>query len=1061
MIDNPFRVEDIIMAKVPLEKEIDSIKIELAVEIQKHSVNQALLLEFIAARDADDPIAQGSLVDYVQEKFYKGQNVVVVPDLSGQQFGQQVKYEGERTEENLDRIREGYLDLSSIDFTGSNLKGATFTSCNLEGVSFCDSDLSGVFFDDCSMARVDMRGADISHCKFGEDAAEEFLDGNDSPLKPVEASEISERDKSARYADIYFSSAEPLLHQYRERNDDIIELAKEGFESDKADKLRRKDREIATKQEKIDEAWKGLSYIKRGYYTAGISTGNKEFDALVQEKAELDKQRKEIVKLDFDNDFDKSKIAYVVDPTIAELPLLMQENAENIRFDPAYVRGSSKKEQAQEKQYVRLTRQDAEEYIAAIKQNPELTLNDFAKTKIPLDQLKTGAKVVDDFSTPRAEDGQEYVGTAVDLSGLDFSKANLQESCFAGANLEKCKFNGANLSRATFEAANLRGTEFLNTNAKDATFFYSDMSPTDDGQKTKIIGSDFERAFMRGSEAVEAIVEKSNFNYSNIRNGNWDQAVIQEAHFDYADMEGISLAGAKLREVTMKHTLLDRAIMTNTELIKVDLTDAMMVGVKAEKLKIKDSILRNVDARGINLEGGEIDTLSKLEGLDLERALMEKIKADGVDFRKVNLEQADLRLAELRGANLEGVNARFANLEGAVMEGAKAAGIDMTGAQVEKLRAAKADLTKAVMQGVKGDEADFTDALLEGANLREAKMRKAIMERVDLRKAELQGAKLPEVNLTGAKVEGAEIDLSSDLHGAKIEGAKGNMKEEQPDGQVKEKPIEQVVKEHNEVHAAEQKSWLGKLVGNALKAVGYVCQKIGGIIKQPFSEKWGRIIGAVAGALIVGSIAVSAVATGGLSLVAIAGVIAGAAAVGAVAGAVAGHYGAKKITAIHLIGAGAGLAGGPIGVGVGLVVGEGVERVGEAVLGEKPSVLLGGGVEAIGRGIENVGKGMAVSPEVQLRMDERAKAEKLHVDLVKPELNREVDRSVDRERLDQRGKQSKKGLITEVPPPHEPPMKESARDIGTKQKEQEKQRADNPEKAKNKTVKKEKSVQRD
>jgi hypothetical protein len=27
------------------------------------------------------------------------------------------------------------------------------------------------------MASVDMRGADISHCKFGEDAAEEFLGG--------------------------------------------------------------------------------------------------------------------------------------------------------------------------------------------------------------------------------------------------------------------------------------------------------------------------------------------------------------------------------------------------------------------------------------------------------------------------------------------------------------------------------------------------------------------------------------------------------------------------------------------------------------------------------------------------------------------------------------------------------------------------------------------------------------------------------------------------------------------------------------------------------------------
>ena len=181
-----------------------------------------------------------------------------MPDLSGQNFGEQVEYEGDRTKENLAAIRDDYLDLSSIDFTGSNLKGATFTSCNLKGSSFCDSDLSGVYFNDCSMMSVDMRGADISHCKFGEDAAEEFIDGNDSPLKPVEASEMLERDKAERYSDMYFSSTEPLLHKYRERNDEIIEAAKEGFESDKADKLLRKDREIAAKQEKINEAWKGV-----------------------------------------------------------------------------------------------------------------------------------------------------------------------------------------------------------------------------------------------------------------------------------------------------------------------------------------------------------------------------------------------------------------------------------------------------------------------------------------------------------------------------------------------------------------------------------------------------------------------------------------------------------------------------------------------------------------------------------------------------------------------------------------------------------------------------------
>lgn len=995
--------------------------IEIATEIRKHTVDQELLLQFIEARDGADPTAQGTLVEYIQENFYKGQNVVV-PDLSGQKFGEQVEYEGERTEKNLETIRDGFLDLSSIDFTGSNLKGATFTSCNLEGASFCDSDLSGVFFDDCSMVGADLRGADLSHCKMGESALDEFLSGDESPLKPVEASEMLERDKGVRYNEMYFSSTEPLLHKYRDRNEEILEAARERFDQEKEDKLSQKTQEIDRKQKKIDEAWKSLTYLQRGYYTAGVSTGNKEFDELMLEKAELVKQKKAITALDFDNDFDKRKLAYVVDPTIAELPILIGDEAGTIKFDAGYVRGSNKEERLQEKQYVRLTREDAEEYIAAIKQNPDLSLNDFAKNKIG-DQAKPGAKIIADFSTPIAQIGEDYVGTPVDLSGLDFSGANLREASFAGANMEKCKFNGADLRRTTFEGANLRATEFQGTKAQDATFFYSDMGPSEDGQKTRIIDSSFERAFMRGSEAVEAIVERTNFNYSNIRNGNWDQAVIQGAHFDYADMEGISLAGAKLREVTMKHALLDNAIMTNAELIKVDLTEAMMAGVKAEKLKIKESILKDADARGINLEGAEIDRLSKLEGLDLERAILEKVEAEKVDFRNVNLEGANLRLANLRGVHLEGVNARFANFEEAVMEGAQAAGIDMTGAQVEKMRAAKANLTEAVMQGVKGDEADFTDALLEGANLREAKMRKAIMERVNLRKAELQGAKLPEVNLTGANVEGAEVDVSSDLHGAKIDGAKGNMKEEQPDGQVKEKPVEQVVKEHNEVHAAEQKSWLAKKFGSVLQSAGKVCQKIGGIIKQPISEKWGRIIGAVAGALIVGAIAVSAVATGGLSLVAIAGIVAGAAAVGAVAGAVAGHYGAKKITAIHLAGAGIGfVGGGPIGAGVGIAVGEGVERVAEAVTGHKASELAGKGFEKVGQGMENLGNNLGVSPEVEIRLQQKQKLEAQKGDsgLDRPDINHKIDRSVERERLEQRAKESGKGLVSD-------PLLESAR----------------------------------
>ncbi len=1032
------------MAKNQPEHAIVPIKIDLAVEIQKHDVNQELLLEFTGAKKAGDAIAQGSLVDYIQEKFYKEKNIVVVPDLSGKIFGRKTQYQGERTEENLAAIRADYLDLSSIDFTGSNLKGATFENCNLRGASFCDSDLGGVSFNDCSMPGADMRGADISNCRFREDNIEEFLSGDDSTLKPAEASEMLEQEKSARYADLYFSSAEPLMHQYRVRNEDIIASEKEGFENEKSEQLAKRDQRIAVKQEQINEVYKELTYLQRAYALAG-STGHEKYDELVQQKVFLDNEKQAIIQLDFDKDFDKSKIPHIIDPTIAELPLLMKDVG-IVKFDPAYVRGSNKEARTQEKQYLRLTREDAEEYLAKIKTegNAELTLNDFAKTKAAEKGviLKDGAKTIADFST-YIEDGvgAEYAGKAVNLAGLDFSGANLQEACFAGANLEKCKFNRANLSKSTFEAANLKGTEFNNTNAKDATFFYSDMSPSGE-QRTRIIDSNFERSFMRGSEAVEAIVERSNFNYSNIRNGNWDEAVIQEAHFDYADMEGISLAGAKLREVTMKHALLDKAIMNNTELIGVNLTNAMMLDVKAQKIKIRESILQNVDARAINLEEAEIDKFSKLEGLNLEKAILEKIKADEVDFRKVNLQEADLRFGSFIKANLENVNARFAQLEGAIIEGANASGIDLTGAQIEKLRAAKANLNQALMHGVKGDEIDFSDALMQGAELRGAKMRNIIMQRVDARKLQAQGAQLPGVDLRNAKIEGLEIDPASDLHGAKIEGAIGRVKEHQIDGQSKDRQLEEVVKEHNEVHAAEKKSWLAKKLGNAMQYVGQIGQKIGGIIKQPVSEKWGRIIGAVAGTLIVGAIAASAVVTMGASLAVTAAVIAGASAIGGVGGGVVGHYGAKKLTAIHLASiAAGGLMGGPVVALVAGGVAHGVENGVRILTGKGAAEHLGGIFEAGGRFVEGTGDNLGVSQEVERRIDERRRVAKLYVAPARPELDHAINRDEERERLKQRANQAKQGLVSDISEVQTKPIienpRESAKEIGNKQREKE------------------------
>ena len=190
------------MSKVPTEPQLDTIKpINLSVAVKRHPMDDGGLQDFLEARGKNDPIAQGSLVEYVKEKFYKGQNVVVVPDLSGQHI-------------------EGAHDLRGVDFSGVKLTGARFQFCNLEGASFCDADLSKVNFFDCEMSGADMRGADLTFCKmswFGEkwNAYEQEVNNAKRYHPPVPP---MPKELADHYKDIRFSSTADLMTLYGDIN---------------------------------------------------------------------------------------------------------------------------------------------------------------------------------------------------------------------------------------------------------------------------------------------------------------------------------------------------------------------------------------------------------------------------------------------------------------------------------------------------------------------------------------------------------------------------------------------------------------------------------------------------------------------------------------------------------------------------------------------------------------------------------------------------------------------------------------------------------------------------
>ncbi len=974
------------MSKSPQESELTGVdKSEITsglnIKIQKHHLSSQDInefIEFVKGAKEQNPEVQISLVDYVAKKFYPGRtDVVIVPDLSGEKIGAKVAYEEveSMTTEDVDRLRENHTDLSGVDFTGSNMTGARFESCAMEGAIFCDSDLTKVVFEDCYMSGADLRGADISSCRFKDE--EPDFDEMITNMKPVETSELQEYNNKNRYSGMQLSTLEPLLHQYAKKNDEIIERSEEKFSQDKQEKLEIVGEKLAKKTLEVNAAYKKL-----GYYEYARGT-NEDYNKLVVQQKALEEEISTIKKTSFEKDVDKSTLKYVVDPSVASMPLIM-EDSNIIKFDPAYKRGSSKEERAEKKQYVRLTREDAENYLQARQGNPDLSINEFARIQMAVKGIDRvdGSKVVADFST-FIEEGQGalYTGKQTDLSGLDFSGANLQGACFAGANLEGSKFNKANLGLATFEGANLENAEFIGTKARDANLFAANI------QGVTFKDADFTRAFMPHSDARESTVESSKFNFCDIRNGKWDGVSIDKSEFNYADLEGVSLANADIRRTKMLHANLEKAILNGCEIIESDLSGAFLKDAEVRKAKIQDTVLKDVDARGIDLSESEIDKLCKLERADLEDAIMRKVKADGVVFVGANMEGANLELAQMKEAVLEGVNMKFANLEGAVLEGVKANGVDMTGANVTDISAKKGQFKDAILEGVKGERANFTEAVMEGANLRGAHVKKAILEKVNLRKADLRDAQLQKANLTDAEVEGVKINAGTDIHEAEITGVKGTAVHEGVDGVQKPMKLEEKKEIDKQVHAAEGKGFFSKLAGNVLKGIGGGCKKVADFIRQPISTKWGRIIGAVAGALIVGAIVASAVVTGGASLVVIAGAVAGAVAVGAVVGAVAGHFGAKHM---GLSTVAAGVAGGvlipgPVGVGVGLAVGVGANKavkvVTGIVTGTEQSIddLAGNVVEGVGNGAKRLGEHVGVSEEQERLVAAKKKCQEQYV----------------------------------------------------------------------------------
>lgn len=168
--------------------------------------------------------------------------------------------------------------------------------------------------------------------------------------------------------------------------------------------------------------------------------------------------------------------------------------------------------------------------------------------------------------------------------------------------------------------------------------------------------------------------------------------------------------------------------------------------------------------------GGDFVPTIRLDGRDLQAAVL-----SGADLRGVSLFKAVLRGAKLSSARLDGANLTWSSLQVADLEDARLPAASLMGTQLQfadlsATMLAGANLSAVSFQGANLGGAQLVGATLEGAQLQGAFLRFAGLQGANLRSAVLRGANLEFANLWGADLRGAQFQ-GANLSAAQLQGA--------------------------------------------------------------------------------------------------------------------------------------------------------------------------------------------------------------------------------------------------------------------------------------------------
>ncbi|MBD2340285.1 pentapeptide repeat-containing protein [Calothrix sp. FACHB-156] len=239
-------------------------------------------------------------------------------------------------------------------------------------------------------------------------------------------------------------------------------------------------------------------------------------------------------------------------------------------------------------------------------------------------------------------------------NGIDLSRSQLgmvgsgENSSFNlvldNVDLSGIKFKSANLNQASF-----KGSRFRSVGEDGRWDTYDDVI------------ADLTQVQMKQANLTDANLSRVLLNRSDLSRSTLNRANLSDARLIAANLSSAQLVGADLRGAVLENASLTGADLGDAKLNEADLYAARLGRVVAIGTQLSYANLTKTDWQGSDLSGADLER-ANLSNANLSATRMTGAVLRSAQMENANLQNADLSLVDLRGANVAGADFKNAVL---------------------------------------------------------------------------------------------------------------------------------------------------------------------------------------------------------------------------------------------------------------------------------------------------------------------------------------------------------------------------------------------------------------